>query len=189
MWLGVPQRRINYPVCGVNYQLLNYHNATSVAQCATPSCSRPQRAMDNGIRDDGSNWLSVTPYHLLGSTPWASFAQYKSAQHHPGIEPSTFCIRYNHVAYAATQGITPNTEFLIKIIQTRIEASDYKIKVFCLRIRLDSFYFFNHSHIEYILRIYFHTCTVSRSRTCRADLLYLSKHLVSHMSCWPTILV
>ena len=35
--------------CGVNYQLLSVN--TEVAQWGTPSCSRPQPAMDNGVRD------------------------------------------------------------------------------------------------------------------------------------------
>ena len=37
----------------VNYQLLAV--ITEVAQWGTPSCSRPQPAMDNGIRDSRSN--------------------------------------------------------------------------------------------------------------------------------------
>ena len=39
--------------CGVNYQLLAV--ITEVAQWGTPSCSQPQSAMDNGIRDGRSN--------------------------------------------------------------------------------------------------------------------------------------
>ena len=35
--------------CGVNYQL------PEVAQWATPSCSRPQPATDNGLKDGRSN--------------------------------------------------------------------------------------------------------------------------------------
>ena len=38
---------------GVNYQLLAV--ITEVAQCGTPSCSRPQPATDNGFRDGRSN--------------------------------------------------------------------------------------------------------------------------------------
>ena len=35
---------------------INYcSNATEVAQWATPRCSRPQPAMDNGVRDCTSN--------------------------------------------------------------------------------------------------------------------------------------
>ena len=39
--------------CGVNYQLLSV--ITEVAQWGTPSCSRPQTATDNGVRDSRSN--------------------------------------------------------------------------------------------------------------------------------------
>ena len=39
--------------CGVNYQLLAV--ITEVAQWGTPSCSRPQPATDNGVRDGRSN--------------------------------------------------------------------------------------------------------------------------------------
>ena len=38
--------------CGVNYQLLAV--ITEVAQWGTPSCSRPQSATDNGVRDGRS---------------------------------------------------------------------------------------------------------------------------------------
>ena len=37
---------------GVNY---NCSNDTEVAKWATPSCSRSQTAMDNGVRDGSSN--------------------------------------------------------------------------------------------------------------------------------------
>ena len=39
--------------CGVNYQLLAV--ITEVAKWGTPSCSRPQPAIDNGVRDGRSN--------------------------------------------------------------------------------------------------------------------------------------
>ena len=39
--------------CGVNYQLIAV--ITEVAQWGTPSCSRPQPATDNGVRDGRSN--------------------------------------------------------------------------------------------------------------------------------------
>ena len=39
--------------CAVNYQLLAV--ITEIAQWGTPSCSRPQPAMDNGVRDGRSN--------------------------------------------------------------------------------------------------------------------------------------
>ena len=52
--------------CGVNCQLLAV--ITKVTQWGTPSCSRPQPATDNGIRDGRSNWL-VAPTTLMSSTP------------------------------------------------------------------------------------------------------------------------
>ena len=39
--------------CGVNYQLLAV--ITEAAQWGTPSCSQPQLATDNGVRDGRSN--------------------------------------------------------------------------------------------------------------------------------------
>ena len=39
--------------CGFNYQLLAV--ITEVAQSGTPSCSQPQPATDNDVRDDRSN--------------------------------------------------------------------------------------------------------------------------------------
>ena len=39
--------------CGVNYQLLAV--ITEAAQWATPSCSQPQPATENGVRDGRSN--------------------------------------------------------------------------------------------------------------------------------------
>ena len=41
--------------CWFNYQLLAV--ITEVAQWGAHSCSQPQPATDNGIRDGGSNWL------------------------------------------------------------------------------------------------------------------------------------
>ena len=36
--------------------IINYlQESVEVAQWGTPSCSRPQPATDNGVRDDGSN--------------------------------------------------------------------------------------------------------------------------------------
>ena len=39
--------------CGFNYQLLTV--ITEVAQWGAPSCSKPQPATDNGVRDGRSN--------------------------------------------------------------------------------------------------------------------------------------
>ena len=52
--------------CGVNYQLLAV--ITEAAQWGTPSCSRPQSATDNDVRDGRPNWLVASPT-LMGSTP------------------------------------------------------------------------------------------------------------------------
>ena len=54
--------------CGVNYRLLAV--ITEASQWGTPSCSQPQPAMDNGVRDCRFNWL-VAPSTLMGSTSWA----------------------------------------------------------------------------------------------------------------------
>ena len=52
--------------CEVNSQLLAVVN--EVAQWRTPSCSQPQPATDNGVRDGRSNRL-VALLTLMGSTP------------------------------------------------------------------------------------------------------------------------
>ena len=64
---------------GVNYQLFAVY--TEAAQFGTHSCSEAQPATDNGVRDGRSNWL-VAPPTLMGSTPWAPRAFYKSVQPH-----------------------------------------------------------------------------------------------------------
>ena len=43
---------------------------------------------------------------LMGITPWANHAQYKSVQHVPGVDLATLSIRGNHIAYAATQRLS-----------------------------------------------------------------------------------
>ena len=45
--------------CGFNYQLLAV--ITEVAQWGAPSCSQPQPATDNGVRDSRSNWQVAPP--------------------------------------------------------------------------------------------------------------------------------
>ena len=45
--------------CGLNYQLLAV--ITEVAQWGAPSCSQPQPAADNGVRDGRSNRLVAPP--------------------------------------------------------------------------------------------------------------------------------
>ena len=63
--------------CGVNYQLLAVMYWSSPME--NPNCSQPQPATDNGVRDGRSNWLVALPT-LMGSTPWAPRAEYKSVQ-------------------------------------------------------------------------------------------------------------
>ena len=52
--------------CGFNYQLLAV--ITEVAQWGANSCSQPQPATDNGVRDGRPNWL-VTPPTLHRALP------------------------------------------------------------------------------------------------------------------------
>ena len=82
--------------------------STEVAQWGIPSCSRPQPATDNGVRDDRFNWL-VAPSTLMGSTPWAlvhSINLCSSATARiQSCNLATFCMRGNYLAYAATLGI------------------------------------------------------------------------------------
>ena len=67
--------------------IINYLQYTEAAQRGTPSCSQPQPATDNGVGDGRSNWL-VAPPTLMGSTPWAPRAWYKSV-HSAGFERAT----------------------------------------------------------------------------------------------------
>ena len=48
-----PSRESTTTECGVNHQLLAV--ITEAAQLGTPSCSQPQPATDNGVRDGRSN--------------------------------------------------------------------------------------------------------------------------------------
>ena len=45
--------------CWFNYQQLAVF--TEVAQCGAPSCSQPEPATDNGVRDGRFNWLVAPP--------------------------------------------------------------------------------------------------------------------------------
>ena len=74
--------------CGVNHQLLAV--ITKVAQWGTPSCSRPQPAKDNGVRDGRSNWLVATP-HPHGQYPLSASCVVKigAAQPHPRFDHAT----------------------------------------------------------------------------------------------------
>ena len=53
---------------------------------------------------DPIDWSHPPPSWAV--TPvWAPPAEYKSVQPLPGIDPATFSMRGNHLAYEATQGI------------------------------------------------------------------------------------
>ena len=56
---------------GVNYKLLSV-NYWSITQCGTNSCSRPQQATDNSVRDCRSNWLVILPPPNTGQYPLSS---------------------------------------------------------------------------------------------------------------------
>ena len=46
----------------LRYQLSTSSNASSVDQQVATSCSRPQLATDDVVRDEKSNWLAVTSF-------------------------------------------------------------------------------------------------------------------------------
>ena len=54
--------------CVVNYQLLAVMYWSS-KMGNSYSCSQPQPATYNGVRDGRSNWLVASPT-LMGRTPW-----------------------------------------------------------------------------------------------------------------------
>ena len=99
---------------GVNYQLLAV--ITVVAKWRTPSCSRPQSATDNGVRDGRSNWLVAPPpswavppeLHVLHGVN----AAYKSQDllHRPGLERASTSMPDQLTTCAATQGINIATQ-------------------------------------------------------------------------------
>ena len=77
---GNSKKNVKSHLAGVTQRRIDYHwlwgpmsttcsNATEVAQWATPSCSRPQPATDNGVRDGRSNRVAVNPSPLMGSNP------------------------------------------------------------------------------------------------------------------------
>ena len=94
---------------GVNYQLLAV--ITEVAQWGTPSCSRPQPATDNGVRDGRSSSL-VAPPSLMDSTPWAPRIarcwrglQIARLVAQPGLERASTSMSDQRTTCAATQGV------------------------------------------------------------------------------------
>ena len=64
-----PSRESTTTECGFNYQLLAVIYWSS--PMGTPSCSQPQLATDNGVRDGRSNWL-VAPTTLHRAVPLSS---------------------------------------------------------------------------------------------------------------------
>ena len=52
---GPPVETYYTTVCGINYLSTICINAIEVYKRATPSCSRLQTAMDNGVKDGRSN--------------------------------------------------------------------------------------------------------------------------------------
>ena len=57
----------------------NLQSFAEVAQWGAPSCSRPQLATDNGVRDSRSNWL-VAPPTLHRAVPSELHVQYCTVQ-------------------------------------------------------------------------------------------------------------
>ena len=87
------------------WSIINYLKlSTEAAQWGTPSCSQPQPAMDNGVREGRSNWLvapppswAVHPERLVHSINQCNLS---------GDRTCNRSMRGNHLAYAATQGIS-----------------------------------------------------------------------------------
>ena len=77
----------------------------------TPSCSRPQPATDNGVRDGRSNWLVAPPpswavppeLHVLHGVNAAHISQ--DLVHQPGLEHASTGMPGQRTTCAATQGI------------------------------------------------------------------------------------
>ena len=80
---------------------------TEKAQWGTPSCSRPQPATDNGVRDGRSNWLVAPPTLIAVLPKLLVHSINRCSSVTVGIRTcnlATFGMRGNHLAYAATQG-------------------------------------------------------------------------------------
>ena len=99
-------------------------NATEIAQWEALSCSRPQPATDNGIRDGRSNWQAVTSYPTQGSTSWAPrIALFKCGLQiasptccsNRGTNTRPLGMAGKHTACAATQGRIKCLQNLSKI--------------------------------------------------------------------------
>ena len=106
---------------GVNYQLLAV--ITEVAQWGTLSCSRPQPAMDNAIRDGRCNWLVAPPppswgvppeVHILHSVNAANKLQDLLQQ--LGLERTSMGMPDQCTTGAATQGICLCLYVLVRVM-------------------------------------------------------------------------
>ena len=83
-------------------QIINYLQwSTEVAQWGAPSCSRPQPATDNGVRDGRPNLL-VEPITLHRAVPPSKS---QDLLHSVGRERATFGMPCQRTACAATHGI------------------------------------------------------------------------------------
>ena len=101
--------------------IINYSKqSTEVAEWGTPSCSRPQPATDNGLRDGKSNLLFAPP--PSGAVPSERLVHSinRCSLSSPGTRLCYCSMRGNHLAYAATQGETlvsgmrPVSELLVR---------------------------------------------------------------------------
>ena len=84
-------------------------NATEVAQLAAPSCSRPQPAADNGVREVDTINCPLPPSLYRAVPPKLNFhdanVRYKSRVHSTGFDPVACRAHGHRIAHAATQGI------------------------------------------------------------------------------------
>ena len=98
LWPGGPQRRIYY------HSLFGLLSSISSKATVVPDGQITVAIDHNQLRTMASETLMKLPgcYPTLYRAP---LPQYKSMQPQPEIEPATFCIRSNRLAYAASQGM------------------------------------------------------------------------------------
>ena len=92
---------------GVNYQ--QYAVITEIVQWGTPSCSQPQPATNNGVRDGRSNWLVAPPPSWAVPPERNVLSIIRCSSATTGIRScnlSTINMQCNLLVYAATQGIS-----------------------------------------------------------------------------------
>ena len=104
LWPGVPLRRIYYHWLWdqllTTFRMLPSSPMGNYLLQLTTTSSGQLMALETV---DLIHW--PLPHTLMGSTPWAPRAQYKSVQPLPGIDPATFNMRGDHLAYAGTKGM------------------------------------------------------------------------------------